>query len=804
MTQEQFFDRYKFNIRTDKIGGGSFGTVYKGYDTIRDQYVAIKVTEQLEVEDKVFSLHDELNALKNVSEHSNLALYEKVYTFESFHGVFDYGVMMYYPDGNLSQYLENNTNLDEKTKDEICLGILKGVGHLHKHQVVHRDLKPANVLILIRKDGTVVPKITDFSLGKQADTKGASSQFTNSFAGGTIQYSSPEQVKGLPLKLNTDIWSVGCIIYEVLSGKKLFDVEGFSSGTAEWQNKITERILGKGLEDALVIIPEKWYSVLSYALKRDTDDRAQSIDELLTVFQKKEQTQEIQEEKITKIRPKSNSVTDKTLVKETEEQQTQKEQYTQTRVNSSQKPATEKKENTSTTSFNVDADNGSNKSKNKSNTLKYILAAFGILVFASLGYFGWSYWETEKKKTTNQVQDLTPFMENGLYGYKKNGGIQIEPQFQLAGFFENGRALVQANDSSYYIDEVGNWSPAMVNDSINQEDQIETNKNEELVNWEKTKKENTTIAYQEYIEAYPDGVYVDEANTRINELKPKSNANTNRVPVRNNWRSLYDEVKELYHGIYIVVQNSKYGYVSQSGREIAPPIYDKVFGFEEGLGHFVLNNEHGYLNKQGKEINTVRFEEAFGFKNGLAIVKQYDKYGFIDKNGKFIIPLSYDDAYPFGYEEFGSANKNFAKVLRGKQWIWIDKSGICVKNCEDQEKIKQQQIDDWLREGNKAWTQDKISEAISLFTKAANAGNADAQNSLGSIFQYGHQGMSIDYQKALKWYQMSAKQKDPYGLYCLGVMYDIGYITKDEEKARNYFKESCELGYKDACRFLKD
>jgi serine/threonine protein kinase len=219
MNQQEFRKRYEFDIETDSIGGGSFGTVYKAYDTVLDIEVAIKVSEVKNVGDKEFSLLEEYKAIEGISDHKNIANYEKVYRFKSFPAIYDYGIMQYYALGNLSNYLKKN-DVSLTKRESITKGILEGIAFLHQHKVVHRDLKPSNILVVDRR-GVIIPKITDFGLSKQAEADEKASRFTNSFAGGTLQYSSPEQLKGLPLKLNTDLWSFGVIAYEILTGKTL-------------------------------------------------------------------------------------------------------------------------------------------------------------------------------------------------------------------------------------------------------------------------------------------------------------------------------------------------------------------------------------------------------------------------------------------------------------------------------------------------------------------------------------------------------------------------------------------------------
>ncbi len=284
MTQQQFTEQYSFDLRKDKIGGGSFGTVYKAYDNVNDLEVAIKVSEVKFVGDKEFSLLEEYNAIKNIPAHANIANYNSVHRFESFQGIFDYALMQYYPLGNLSHYLKHN-DVSLQDREKLVIGILEGIAFLHQNKVVHRDLKPSNILVVNRK-GELIPKITDFGLSKQANADAKGSRFTNSFAGGTLQYSSPEQIKGLPLKLNTDLWSFGAIAYEILTGNTLFETQSESTATAEWQKEITNMILHTDVSEKLKSLSPNWQNAITACLQRDITQRVQSTDCIIKILTK--------------------------------------------------------------------------------------------------------------------------------------------------------------------------------------------------------------------------------------------------------------------------------------------------------------------------------------------------------------------------------------------------------------------------------------------------------------------------------------------------------------------------------------
>ena len=285
MTQEEFFKRYTYSPSRDRIGGGGFGTVYKAYDNLLHREVAIKVSEVKTTADgkKTFSLKDEFEALAHVPKHPNIANYEVLYSFEMPNGIFDYAVMQYYPDGNLSNAIKQG--LTEEQKEDIATQLLEGIAFLHKHKVVHRDLKPSNILI-VKHEGRIIPLITDFGLSK-ATGMGENSVFSNSFGGGTPRYSSPEQLQGKPLRLNTDLWSYGAILYELFTGEHLFSAGSGAANTAQADLEIYNKIILGNLQN-LEKMPEKWRKVMEHCLVVDAEQRVKNAKELLSIIRTEE------------------------------------------------------------------------------------------------------------------------------------------------------------------------------------------------------------------------------------------------------------------------------------------------------------------------------------------------------------------------------------------------------------------------------------------------------------------------------------------------------------------------------------
>ena len=282
MTQQDFFNRYTYSPSRDRIGGGGFGTVYKAKDNLLHRTVAIKVSEVKTTADgqKTFSLKDEFEALAHVPKHPNIANYEEFYSFESPQGLFDYAVMQFYPDGNLSNAIKKGLTAEQK--EDIATQLLEGIAFLHQHKVVHRDLKPGNILIV--KDGDkIIPLITDFGLSKAAGVVDGS-VFSNSFGGGTPRYSSPEQLQGLPLRFNTDLWSYGAIIYELFTGTQLFSASSGAANTAQVDMEIYNKIVNGNVQN-LDRMPEKWSRVAERCLVVDPTKRAKDASEMFAIIE---------------------------------------------------------------------------------------------------------------------------------------------------------------------------------------------------------------------------------------------------------------------------------------------------------------------------------------------------------------------------------------------------------------------------------------------------------------------------------------------------------------------------------------
>ncbi len=205
-------DRYEL---IEKIGEGGMALVFKAKCTILDRIVAIKVLKEEYAYDSTFveKFRTEAHSAASLS-HPNIVNIYDVGRQDNIHFI----VMEYVEGHTLKELIAEKAPLSNELAIDIALMICDGIHHAHEKGIIHKDIKPHN--ILITNSGMV--KVADFGIAQAASKK------TITFGGnilGSVQYISPEQAKGEPLTRATDIYSVGCVLYEMLTGKVPFDAE---------------------------------------------------------------------------------------------------------------------------------------------------------------------------------------------------------------------------------------------------------------------------------------------------------------------------------------------------------------------------------------------------------------------------------------------------------------------------------------------------------------------------------------------------------------------------------------------------
>ena len=205
-------DRYEV---IKSIGEGGMANVYLGYDTILDRNVAIKVLRGDLSNDEKFVRRFQREALSASSlAHPNIV---EMYDVGEDDGL--YYIVMEFIDGvTLKQLLKKRGTLTLSETIDIMLQLTDGMAHAHDSYIIHRDLKPQN--IMIKDDGQI--KITDFGIAMALNSTQLTQ--TNSVMG-SVHYLPPEQASGKGATVKSDIYSMGIIFYELLTGKLPFKGE---------------------------------------------------------------------------------------------------------------------------------------------------------------------------------------------------------------------------------------------------------------------------------------------------------------------------------------------------------------------------------------------------------------------------------------------------------------------------------------------------------------------------------------------------------------------------------------------------
>ncbi|XP_044079758.1 serine/threonine-protein kinase 36 isoform X4 [Siniperca chuatsi] len=191
------------------VGEGSFGRVYKGRKRFTGQVVALKFMPKVgRSEKELRSLKREIEIMRGL-QHPNI-----VQLFDSFETETEVVVVTEYAEGQLFQILEDDGNLPESQVREIACQLVSALYYLHSHRILHRDMKPQN--ILLGKSGVV--KLCDFGFARAMSV----STLVLTSIKGTPLYMSPELVEEKPYDHTADLWSLGCILYELHTGAPPF------------------------------------------------------------------------------------------------------------------------------------------------------------------------------------------------------------------------------------------------------------------------------------------------------------------------------------------------------------------------------------------------------------------------------------------------------------------------------------------------------------------------------------------------------------------------------------------------------
>jgi len=250
----------------EEIGRGGMAVVYKAEDTRLKRIVALKflsaeLTQNKEAKQRFIQEAQAAAAL----DHPNICTVHEV--DEADEQTF---IAMSYIEGKSLKDKLRDGPLDVEEAREIALQVAEGLKEAHEKGIVHRDIKPANIMLTDRS----IAKITDFGLAKLS---GGADLTKASTIMGTVAYMSPEQAKGEEVDHRSDIWSLGAMVYEMLSGERPFkkDQEHALIYSILSEDPITISKIRKDIPSHIEVVIEK-------SLEKEASNRYQKIQELIT------------------------------------------------------------------------------------------------------------------------------------------------------------------------------------------------------------------------------------------------------------------------------------------------------------------------------------------------------------------------------------------------------------------------------------------------------------------------------------------------------------------------------------------
>jgi eukaryotic-like serine/threonine-protein kinase len=264
MIGRQLGGRYEI---LERVGGGGMAIVYKGLDILLHRHVAVKILRQQYVHDEEFiqRFRREAQAAASLSHPNVVSIYD-VGQEEDVH----YIVMEYVEGHTLNSLIKERAPLQVEEAIHIAVQICDALDHAHHNQIIHRDIKPHN--ILIGRNGRV--KVTDFGIAR-AVTSSTITQ-TGSVVG-SVHYFSPEHAKGTPTGEQSDLYSLGIVMYQMLTGRLPFLGESpISVALKHLQEDVEEP------RKVNPLIPQSVENIILRAMRKSTTERYRTAQDMMS------------------------------------------------------------------------------------------------------------------------------------------------------------------------------------------------------------------------------------------------------------------------------------------------------------------------------------------------------------------------------------------------------------------------------------------------------------------------------------------------------------------------------------------
>ena len=266
----------RFKI-VSRLGSGGMSQVYKAEHLIMQKDLAVKVLhpEESAKANSMERFQQEARAISAL-DHASIV---RVYAFGCSDAGKLYLAMDYLEGPSLAELISREGALDWQRVARLCMQMAEGLDHAHRRGVIHRDLKPSNVIVLQDASGNETVKIVDFGIARLTEQSGKEARQLT-LAGNTCgspPYMSPEQCRGDLVDQRSDIYSFGCMIYEMLSGRRPF----YAATNMELMHKhIKQSPKYFKLLSADLVIPHSLEAIVRKCLEKDPANRYQRMQDL--------------------------------------------------------------------------------------------------------------------------------------------------------------------------------------------------------------------------------------------------------------------------------------------------------------------------------------------------------------------------------------------------------------------------------------------------------------------------------------------------------------------------------------------
>jgi DNA-binding NarL/FixJ family response regulator len=259
-----------------RIGHGGMGSVFKASHTFIDRQVAVKTLHEHLASEKNFLGRFKAEAqASSAIVHPNLAT---VYDFGLLEDRVPYIVMEYLDGFDLSDLLQEVGKVDIKTATMIFRQVCEVLATVHAKGIVHRDLKPSNIMLVSKDENPFFVKVVDFGIAKVLDDEKEALTLTGE-ALGSPPYMSPEQCCARPIDHRSDLYSLGCVMYETYTGSRVFET---SSAIETMMKHVNDTPSESKLVEARV--PGHIIQIIKDLLKKDPQKRPSSAAEVHKVL----------------------------------------------------------------------------------------------------------------------------------------------------------------------------------------------------------------------------------------------------------------------------------------------------------------------------------------------------------------------------------------------------------------------------------------------------------------------------------------------------------------------------------------